>query len=135
MEAASGRLVAAASAPDFDLSLFTHGSQNQWEAVNSDVRRPFVPRFTGMAIPPGSTFKILTALAALQQGAMTPEERVDCQGFLTKPEEHRCLVYRLYGHGHGPVNLRTAMAQSCNVYFFDAAREMGCSLFRTGLTA
>lgn len=125
MEAATGRLIVAASAPEFDLSLFTHGTENQWQAVNSDVRRPFVPRFTGMALPPGSTFKILTALAALQSGELLPETRLDCQGFLTTPEEHRCLIYRLYGHGHGSVNLRTAMAQSCNVYFFDAARRIG----------
>jgi penicillin-binding protein 2 len=125
MEAATGRIVVAASAPEFDLALFTHGTQNQWEAVNSDVRRPFVPRFTGMALPPGSTFKIVTALAGLQSGAIVPDERIDCQGFLNRPDEHRCLIYRLYGRGHGPVNLRTAMAQSCNVYFFDAARSIG----------
>lgn len=125
MEAATGRVIVAASAPEFDLALFTHGTQNQWEAVNSDVRRPFVPRFTGMALPPGSTFKIVTALAGLQSGAISPDERIDCQGFVTRPDEHRCLIYRLYGRGHGPVNLRTAMAQSCNVYFFDAARSMG----------
>lgn len=125
MEAATGRMIVAASAPEFDLGLFTHGTQNQWEAVNSDVRRPFVPRFTGMALPPGSTFKIVTALAGLQSGKIVPDERLDCQGFLNRPDEHRCLIYRLYGRGHGPVDLRTAMAQSCNVYFFDAARRMG----------
>lgn len=125
MEADSGRLLAAASAPDFHLSMFTDGSPSQWEAVNSDVRRPFVSRITGMALPPGSTFKIVTAIAGLQSGIITPETTLDCQGFLTNPEEHRCLIYRLHGHGHGPINLKSALAQSCNVYFFDAARRMG----------
>ena len=125
MEADSGRIVAAASAPDFDLSMFTEGTDSQWKAVNSDTRRPFVSRFTGMALPPGSTFKIVTAIAGLQTGALTPDERFECQGFLANPNEHRCLIFRLHGNGHGLVNLRTAMAQSCNVYFFDAARRMG----------
>ena len=63
MEADSGRFLAAASAPTFDLSMFVDGSPAMWNAVNSDTRRPFVPRFTGMALPPGSTFKIVTAIA------------------------------------------------------------------------
>ena len=125
MEADSGRIVAAASAPDFDLTMFTEGTTAQWNAVNSDTRRPFISRFTGMALPPGSTFKIVTAIAGLQTGALSPSESFECQGFLADPDEHRCLIYRLHGRGHGPVNLRTAMAQSCNVYFFDAAQRMG----------
>jgi penicillin-binding protein 2 len=125
MEADSGRIVTAASAPDFDLSMFTEGTEAQWQAVNSDTRRPFVSRFTGMALPPGSTFKIVTAIAGLQTGVLSPKTPFECQGFLSTPDEHRCLIFRLHGTGHGSVNLRTAMAQSCNVYFFDAARRMG----------
>ena len=125
MEADSGRIVAAASAPNFDLSMFTEGSESQWQMVNGDTRRPFVSRFTGMALPPGSTFKIVTAIAGLQTGILEPETMFDCQGYLDNQDEHRCLIFRLHGKGHGAVNLRTAMAQSCNVYFFDAARRMG----------
>ena len=125
MEADSGRLLAAASAPTFDLSMFVDGSPAMWNAVNSDTRRPFVPRFTGMALPPGSTFKIVTAIAGLESGTITPDMPFECHGYLTNPEEHRCMIFRLFGATHGRVNLRTAMAQSCNVYFFDAARRMG----------
>ena len=125
MEADSGRIAAAASAPDFDLSMFTDGSESQWKAVNGDTRQPFVSRCTSMALPPGSTFKIVTAIAGLQTGALTPEMPFECRGFLSNPDEHRCLIYRLYGRGHDTVNLRSAMAQSCNVYFFDAARRIG----------
>jgi len=125
MEADSGRIVAAASAPDFDLALFTEGTEAQWKAVNSDTRRPFMSRLTGMALPPGSTFKIVTAIAGMQSGTLQPETLFDCQGYLNNRDEHRCLVFRLHGRGHGMVDLRTAMAQSCNVYFFDAARRMG----------
>jgi len=125
MEADSGRLLAAASAPTFDLSMFVDGSPAMWNAVNSDTRRPFVPRFTGMALPPGSTFKIVTAIAALESGTITPDMPFECRGYLTNPDEHRCMIFRLFGATHGQVNLRTAMAQSCNVYFFNAARRMG----------
>jgi len=127
MEADSGRIAALASAPEFDLSLFTEGTTAQWEAVNSDVRRPFVSRFLAMSLPPGSTWKMATALAAMETGVIAPEERFECQGYLRTPGEHRCLTFRLFGHGHGPVTLRTALAQSCNVYFFDAAARMGAA--------
>ena len=125
MEADTGRLMALASAPDFDLSMFSDGTEAEWLAVNSDTRRPFVSRFQAMALPPGSTWKIVTALAALQTQTITPQMPFDCQGFLKNPNEHRCLLFRLHGRGHGTVTLRTAMAQSCNVYFFDAAVRMG----------
>ena len=125
LEADSGRLLVAASAPTFDLSMFVDGSPAMWDAVNGDTRRPFVPRFTGMALPPGSTFKIVTAIAGLESGAITANAPFECQGYLDHPDEHRCMIFRLFGATHGQVNLRSAMAQSCNVYFFDAARRMG----------
>ncbi|MFO0179611.1 MAG: penicillin-binding transpeptidase domain-containing protein [Planctomyces sp.] len=125
MEADSGRLLALASAPEFDLTLFTHGSQTAWEAANSDTRRPFVSRFHAMAIPPGSVWKIATAISALETGTCTPQMEIVCRGFLQNPDEHRCLIFRAWGVGHGPVNLRGALAQSCNVWFFNAAQQMG----------
>ena len=125
MEADSGRLLALASAPEFDLTLFTHGTRDAWQAVNSDTRRPFVSRFLSMAIPPGSVWKIATAIAALETGTCTPQMEVVCRGFLQNPDEHRCLIFRAYGVGHGPIDLRGALAQSCNVWFFRAAQQMG----------
>ena len=125
MEADTGRLLALASAPEFDLTMFSHGTEEQWLAVNNYSRRPFVSRFLAMAIPPGSTWKIVTALAGLQTQTITPQFSFDCQGFLKNPDEHRCLLFRLHGRGHGAVNLKSALAQSCNVYFFDAAVRMG----------
>ncbi|MCA9065362.1 MAG: hypothetical protein KDA96_19975, partial [Planctomycetaceae bacterium] len=62
---------------------------------------------------------------ALETGTITPERPFFCQGFLTRPDQHRCLIYRLYGNGHQNVTLKDAIAQSCNVYFFDAAQRMG----------
>lgn len=125
MDVRDGRLLSLASAPDFDLGLFTGGTEEQWKIVNSDTRRPFVSRFAAMAIPPGSTWKPFTALAALESGTLDPAAEFFCQGYLDRPDELRCLLFRRYGVGHGPISLRQAMTQSCNVYFFEAARTLG----------
>lgn len=125
MEAATGHLIAAASAPGFDLQLFTSGSSDDWQRANQDQRHPFISRFTGMALPPGSTFKTVTAIAALETGTVDAATSFLCRGFLQNPNEHRCLVFRNFGRGHGAINLKSALAQSCNVYFFDAATRMG----------
>ncbi|MEZ6040534.1 MAG: penicillin-binding transpeptidase domain-containing protein [Planctomycetaceae bacterium] len=121
----TGALLAASSGPGFDLQLFTGGSADAWTAANNDQRRPFVSRFSAMALAPGSTFKPLSAIATLETGTFTSRQTFFCQGFLTSPNEHRCLIFRQFGQGHGNVGLTAAMAQSCNVYFFDAAQRMG----------
>lgn len=130
MDVNTGRILAAASAPSFDLTLFTHGSQQQWDAINKDRRRPMFNRLTSMAIPPGSVVKPLTAVAALENGVLKPDTAFHCQGFLETPDRHRCLIYRLYGSGHGDLTLRRALAQSCNVYFFDAADRLESNRLR-----
>lgn len=125
MDAATGQVLAAASAPGFDLSLFAGGSREEWDAVNSDQRRPFITRFTSMALPPGSVFKCLTAIAALEEHVVQADVPFVCQGYLKDPQEHRCLIFRQYRQGHDEITLPTALARSCNVYFFDAAERMG----------
>ncbi len=125
MEAATGRILAAASAPTFDLSLFTESTAEQWAAAEQDLRRPFLTRFTAVPLPPGSTFKTVSAIAAIESAGVNPDEAFDCQGYLRTPDALRCLIYRHYGHGHGLVSMRNAMAQSCNVYFFAAAERTG----------
>lgn len=133
MEVQTGRLLAAASAPAFSLSLFTGASQQQWDQVNQDGRHPFLFRATQMAIPPGSAVKPLTAVAAMATGNLNPIEPFHCQGYLTTPDQRRCLIYRLYGQSHGDIQLKDALAQSCNVYFFDAARKTGTQDLRMWL--
>ncbi|MEQ9407334.1 MAG: penicillin-binding transpeptidase domain-containing protein [Fuerstiella sp.] len=130
MDVSTGRLLVAASAPGFDLSLFTGSSAADWQAVNGDQRHPFVSRVTSMSLPPGSVIKPFTAAAALEARVIDPDSPFYCQGFLDNPEQHRCLVYRLYGSGHGDLNMSRAIAQSCNVYFFAAARQMGFERLR-----
>ncbi|MCP4169897.1 MAG: hypothetical protein GY758_03885 [Fuerstiella sp.] len=125
MDVITGRLLVAASAPGFKLSLFTGSSDAEWNAVNEDQRHPFISRMTAMSLPPGSVIKPITAIAALESGYLNPDQGFFCQGFLTQPDRHRCLIYRLYGAGHDDLTLTRALAQSCNVYFFSAAEKMG----------
>lgn len=130
MEVQTGRIVAAASAPSFSLSLFSGATQQEWDIVNQDGRHPFLFRATQMEIPPGSAVKPLTAVAAMATGNLNPIKPFHCQGYLTTPDQRRCLIYRLYGQSHGDIQLSDALAQSCNVYFFDAARRMGAQNLR-----
>jgi penicillin-binding protein 2 len=125
MDVTTGRLLVAASAPGFSLSLFTGSSNAEWNTVNEDQRHPFISRMIAMSLPPGSVIKPITAIAALESGRLNPDQPFFCQGFLTQPDEHRCLIYRLYGAGHDNITLTRAIAQSCNVYFFSAATKMG----------
>ncbi|MCH2212707.1 MAG: hypothetical protein MK110_15495 [Fuerstiella sp.] len=128
MDVQTGRLLAAASAPAFDLKLFTAGTAEQWSVVNSDHRQPFLSRITSVTLPPGSVFKPLVGAAAVESGTLNPDTPVYCQGYLNNPDEHRCLIFRLYGTAHEDMTLHRALAQSCNVYFFRAARRMGIDL-------
>lgn len=121
----SGRVLAAAAAPRFDLNLLVNPDVAEWEAVNADPRQPFFPRITQMTVPPGSVFKILTSVALLESGAVDPDAPFHCRGYLDRPDRDRCFIYRHYGVGHGDVDLESALCHSCNVYFFDAARRIG----------
>ncbi len=124
IDISSGEVLVAASAPRFDANLLVRSSQAEWDKANSDPRRPFFVRATQMAIPPGSTFKALTAIAAIESG-VDPQEPIHCLGYLDQPNKHRCLTFRHYGVGHGETRMADALCRSCNVYFFTAARKIG----------
>ncbi|MEZ6121688.1 MAG: penicillin-binding transpeptidase domain-containing protein [Planctomycetaceae bacterium] len=130
MDVVSGRLLTAASAPRFSLNLFNGASSEAWDQAAQDQRHPFLSRATSMTLPPGSVMKAVTAVAALESGQLDPAAVLHCQGYLKTPDQHRCLIFRLYGSGHGDVNLRRAMAESCNVYFFEAAQHTGFPALR-----
>lgn len=125
MDVFSGDLLTLAAAPRYDLNLMVKTEQARWDAVLADPRHPLFPRGTQMTVPPGSVFKILSAAAMLETSEADPDAHIHCQGYLDRPDRHRCLVYRHFGVGHNSINLRGALAQSCNVYFFRAARSMG----------
>ncbi len=121
----TGAILAAAAAPRFDLNLMVSPDSDQWEDVMSDPRSPFLSRATQMALPPGSVFKVISAVASIESGKMPPHASFYCQGYLDQPDKHRCLPFRHYGVGHGEVTLADALCRSCNVYFYTAARRMG----------
>lgn len=115
----------AASSPRFDLAKIQHPTQQQWQAWNEDPRHPFVSRVTQATVPPGSVFKVVTAIAGLEQGLLSPDELFHCQGYLNEPHQDRCSIFRTSGVGHGEIDLAGALAQSCNVFFFDLAQRVG----------
>lgn len=121
----TGAILAAASAPRFDLKLFSGSGADEWEKTTTDPRKPLFHRAAEMALPPGSVFKVVSAVAFLESGRLDPEHLFHCQGFLDTPERYRCFTFRNFGVGHGDVTLVDALARSCNVYFFDAARRIG----------
>ncbi|MGH7202245.1 MAG: penicillin-binding transpeptidase domain-containing protein, partial [Planctomycetaceae bacterium] len=120
----TGAVLSAASAPRLNLTERNHLDAAGWKELVSDPRRPLFPRATQMTLPPGSVFKTATAVALLESG-LDPHQPFVCQGYLDQPDRHRCYIYRHYGVGHGELDLTDALAQSCNVYFFAAARRAG----------
>jgi penicillin-binding protein 2 len=121
----TGAVLAAASAPRFDLEKFASGDPQLWRQLLADPRKPLFHRAAEMALPPGSVFKVVSAIAFLETGQLDPEREFFCQGYLDRPDRLRCFTFRNFGVGHGEVNLVSALARSCNVYFFSAARRIG----------
>jgi penicillin-binding protein 2 len=127
MNVATGDVLAAASAPRFDPNAFAAAERAALEQLLDSPSHPLFDRTIRMAIPPGSTFKALSAIALLEHGAVTPDETFYCQGFLHQPTRQRCMLYRRHGRGHEDVTLCDALAQSCNVYFFHFAEQAGAA--------
>lgn len=122
----TGEVLVAASAPRFDPNWFA-GGDARVQSVLNDPRRPLFDRAVRMAIPPGSVFKPLVALALLESGAIDPQAAFRCQGFWEDPDRLRCMLFRQHGIGHGDVTLAEALVQSCNVYFFEHAIALGAA--------
>lgn len=123
IDCASGDLLAVASAPSFDPNLFVRGiSVNDYRALTENPYRPLAAKSVQGAYPPGSTYKMVTALAALEDGIIGPEETVYCPGHL-EVSNRRFHCWKRAGHGH--VNLETSLRESCDVYYYDLALKLG----------
>lgn len=121
----TGSIVVAASAPGFDPNVLVGTDSAAWNDLAADPRGPLLSRITRISLPPGSVFKPITAIAALESGVVRAETNFFCQGYLDRPTANRCLSY-LHRHvGHGDLALADALCRSCNVYFYTAARKMG----------
>ncbi|MBL3554129.1 penicillin-binding protein 2 [Rhodovulum sulfidophilum] len=118
-----GDVLGIASSPSFDPNKFVQGiSVADYRALTETPFRPLSNKAVQGAYPPGSTFKLVTALAALEAGAITPDETVWCPGFL-KLGDRRFHCWRRGGHGH--VNLAESLQQSCDVYYYDIGQRVG----------
>jgi penicillin-binding protein 2 len=119
----SGDLRAIASSPSFDPNLFVRGiSVADYRALTEDNYRPLANKTVQGTYPPGSTFKMITALAALEAGIVGTEETVWCPGHL-EVSGRRFHCWKRAGHGH--VDLENSLKQSCDVYYYDLALKVG----------
>jgi penicillin-binding protein 2 len=121
----SGDILAFVSTPAFDPNLFARGlSRPQYLALTEDPDRPMYDRALRGVYPPGSTVKPLFAIAALESGVVTQHDTRFCRGMWASPGYGRARRDWKPG-GHGTVDMRRALATSCDIYFFDVARLMG----------
>ena len=124
----SGNILAMTSAPGFDPNLFSGDDAEEYmEKLRNDYMKPFVNKTVEGLFPPGSTFKIIVALAALESGAVTPDEQVYCPGYWDYGDR-RYHCWEAKGHGH--MNLAGALAHSCDIYFYKLALKIGIDAIR-----
>jgi len=123
LEPHSGEVLAFSSLPSYDPNAFSTGiDRATWNALNSNALRPLNDRAIQGRYSPGSTFKMAVAVAALEEGLITPEFRVTCNGAgVFHGRAFRCWR----AGGHGSVDLRTALEHSCNVYFYTLGNMVG----------
>ena len=123
MDVNKGDIIAAVSSPSFDPNLFVRGiSTIDYATLTENDHRPLANKVVQGVYPPGSTFKMVTALAALDEGKIDTETTVHCPGYL---ESGGRRFHCWKGGGHGKVDLVMALAQSCDVYFYDVAQRVG----------
>ncbi|HEY6872490.1 MAG TPA: penicillin-binding protein 2 [Geobacteraceae bacterium] len=123
MEVGSGEILAFVSNPGFDPALFAgHMPPDTWNAYLKDKRHPLENKALKGQYPPGSTFKIITALAGLEDGLIDANTTVECTGSYTVgTSTFKCWDK----HGHGRVDLKKALRESCDVYFYHLAERLG----------
>jgi penicillin-binding protein 2 len=121
----NGEILALVSAPAFDPNLFAVGmSTSQYRELSENPDRPLFNRAVRGAYPPGSTIKPILALAALDTNATNLTRKTICHGYFQLPnDDHRYRDWK--PEGHGPVDLHDAIAQSCDVYFYEISGELG----------
>ena len=121
----SGEILALVSAPSFDPNLFAVGmTTSQFRELQDDPDRPLFNRAVRGTYPPGSTIKPMLALAALETGATNMTHKSLCRGYFQLPgNEHRYRDWK--PEGHGPMDIREAIAQSCDVFFYEVSVDLG----------
>ena len=123
MDIYTGEIIAMHSSPSFDPSLFLFGiSQDDWQLIRNDPLKPLTNKTLSGLYSPGSTIKPIVALSALENDVISPNFKVNCTGKLEMyGQTYHCWKKK----GHGVVNLKNAMKQSCDTFFYETARKLG----------
>ena len=123
MDIYTGEVMAMASNPGFDPHIFNRApTPEEWKELSSNPRAPLINRAIAGRYSPGSTFKMVVALAALEHGVIAPEQTVNCTG-QTHLGSRTWYCWR--NSGHGPVDMVNAIVRSCDSYFYEVARRLG----------
>jgi len=129
MDVATGEVVAMASMPTFDPSEIAGGvTQDAWQRLQNAAHDPMLNRAVRGQYPPGSTFKMVTALAALETDTVGLNERIECTGsYDLAGQSFRCWKR----NGHGACDMHRALRESCDCYFYEIARRSGIDAIAT----
>lgn len=123
LDVVTGDVIAMVSTPGFDPSTFARGiTQTEWRDLLDNPERPLHNKAIAGVYPPGSTYKMVTALAALEAKVIDPWTRLPCAGFL---ELGNIKFHCWLKGGHGSTNVSEAIAMSCDCFFYEAARRAG----------
>ena len=127
MNVNTGEVLATASYPTFEPQWFVGGiSQENWTYLRDDTRHPQLNKATQSTYEPGSTFKMVTAIAGLETGTITTKDRINDTGVYRKyNSEWKCWYYTSYHRGHGYQNVTQALQHSCNYFFYETGDRMG----------
>ncbi len=123
LDVITGEILAMVSVPGFDPNAFARGiTQTEWRELNDNPMQPLYNKSIAGTYPPGSTYKIVTALAALESRVIDAGTRLPCAGFL----ELGNIKFHCWNKGgHGALNVVEALQQSCDCFFYEAARKAG----------
>lgn len=123
MDPRTGQILALVSSPSFDQNIFVDGmSHEQWDGLVSNPLRPLENKVIDGEYPPASTFKIITAIAALEEGVIDKDTIFNCPGYY----KYGNRVYRCWKlSGHDSVNVIKALAESCDVFFYQVGQKLG----------
>ena len=126
MDIYTGDIIAMHSSPSFDPNLFVFGiSKDDWQLIRNDPMKPLVNKTLQGNYSPGSTIKPIVALSALENGIINTNFTIQCRGHKHPLELYGQTYHCWKKQGHGYMNLRNAMKQSCDIYFYEVARKLG----------
>ena len=126
MDVKTGAIVTSVSSPSFNPNNFVEGvSEKYWREISTDSRKPMNNKPISAMYPPGSTFKLMVALAALEEG-INPKEKIRCNGYYKLGKR---ISHCWKEGGHGSLDMSGAIKHSCNVYFYAISQKFGYEKF------